>query len=120
MARPRRAVNRTKWVSFRLTETEASLLEARAARRRQGLSSYARAAVLGEVGEVVAPLAQPDMSNDHAPNDDMRVLIDQVRRIGVNLNQISKQLNTLNFEAPHELNRLLADIRLYVDRATQL
>jgi len=100
MARPRQAEVRDQRVSFRLTPKEAVLLRERAAHAGQSVSDYARTAALG-----AAPRSR---SNGHALEP---ASYDQIRRLGVSLNQIAKRLNAQDLPVPPELPPLLANIQ---------
>ena len=108
MARPRGKTNRNRWVSFRLTEKEALVLEARAKRVGQGVSRYSRMALLGDETEQEAEVFghQEGVANSH----EVKILVEQVRRVGVNLNQIAKQLHALRLDAPLDLPGLLTEV----------
>jgi hypothetical protein len=111
MARPRQGEVRDQHVAFRLTLEEAVALRERAARARQSLSDYARHAALvyrshsGGPREAIHPFAM-DSATFH-----------EIRRLGVNLNQIARRLNAQDMPPPPELGPLLADIHAALKKA---
>jgi hypothetical protein len=50
----------------------------------------------------------------------LRRLAEEMRRVGVNLNQIARRMNEQRTPPPRELTMLLDDIRAYVGQARQL
>jgi hypothetical protein len=98
-------------VAFRLTLEEALALRERAARSGRSLSDYARHAALayrrhsGDRREALHPFAM-DAATFH-----------EIRRLGVNLNQIAKRLNAQDMPAPPELGPLLAEIHAALKKA---
>ncbi len=110
MARPRQGEVRDQHVGFRLTIEEALVLRERAARGGQSLSDYARHAALmhrphSGVREARHPFAMEPAS------------FQQIRRLGVNLNQIARRLNAQDMPAPPELGPLLAELRAALKKA---
>ena len=100
---------RDQRISFRLTRQEALALRERAARASQSLCDYARAAALA-----VAPRGRP---NGHPPFNMEPASFHQIRRLGVNLNQIARRLNAQDLPAPPELPSLIADIQTALKKA---
>jgi len=109
MARPPQGEVRDQRVSFRLTLEELLTLRQRAARASQSLSDYARAAALG-----AAARTRP---NGRLPFAMEPASFHQIRRLGVNLNQIARRLNAQDLPAPAELPSLLADIQAALRKA---
>jgi hypothetical protein len=111
MARPRQGEVRDRHVAFRLTLEEAITLRARAARAGQSLSDYARHAALAyrhhsrDPREAIHPFAM-DAATFH-----------EIRRLGVNLNQIARRLNAQDIPPPPELAPLLAEIHAALRKA---
>ena len=113
MPRPRKADPRDRLVSFRCTEAEITRLHRRARDAGLSLSDYARGALLGDAAEPrTAPMMTMVLDNPAA-----RLLEEQVRRIGVNINQIAHRMNALDIPPPADLGSLLSEIRLYVRQA---
>jgi hypothetical protein len=117
LAKSRKPKVRTRLVSVRVTEQDHDRLFALAERSGTTLSEFARAKLLcdlplpslkpGNTSEdVVLPLSPEAYA--------AKQLADQVRRIGVNLNQIAHRLNMLDEPMPPELSPLLRDIRRYM------
>jgi hypothetical protein len=110
MARPREAQPRNQHVAFRLTLEEAVALRERAVKAGQSLSDYARHATLsrrlsGQGRQGSGPFAM-DPASFH-----------EIRRLGVNLNQIARRLNAQDMPAPPELGPLLAEIHAILKKA---
>ena len=104
--RPRRAPDEARSVSLppiRLTIAERGAIEAEAARAGLPLSDYARRVLLGH--RVKA-----------APTGGDAATLVELNRLGVNLNQIARQLNARGAPAPSRLEALVATIRAAVDR----
>ena len=102
---------KTSFVGYRVDAEERAELAARA--RREGfatLSEFARVRMNSAGGPAISTTAPVIAEASQAD----RELADQVRRIGVNLNQIAYQLNILNVPAPAELAALLDEIRRYM------
>ncbi len=103
MARPKQAIIRDRHVSFRVSAEELFRLAAKASKAGQSPAEFARARALsGIVRERQSParVAHLDIDTYH-----------QVRRLGVNLNQIAHRLNALDFPPPPTLEPLLVEIR---------
>ena len=96
MARPRQGEVRHQRVSFRLTLKELLVLRERATRAGQSVSTTALGA---------AARSRP---NGHPPIAMEPASFHQIRRLGVNLNQIARRLNAQDLPAPSELPPLLA------------
>lgn len=106
--------------TFRFTAGEVTRLEARARARGQTLSTFVRTALLGrdepEAAVSWGPGRVPSAAEPATPqarrlDPAMRVLIDQVRRVGTNLNQIAHRMNELRIPPPRELTLILDEIR---------
>ena len=112
MARPKKESSDARAVVFgiRLTHDERASLEARAAILGVTLTEYVRAAVLDRRVESVARAA-PTASN--APAGTAHVVA--LNRVGVNLNQIARALNSGSDFAPDELHACLAKVNRLLD-----
>ena len=112
MARPKKENSDARAVVFgiRLTHDERASLEARAAILGVTLTEYVRAAVLGRPVEAAARAA-PTASN--APAGTAHVVA--LNRVGVNLNQIARALNSGSDFAPDELHACLAKVNRLLD-----
>jgi hypothetical protein len=139
MPRPIKDDPRDCFKTFRFTEAEIARLEARARATGRTLSSYVRMAVLDGHGWEAASggRAEPEavpvrrgrkrqahpLSAEAAglPGEDFATLMlaEQMRRVGVNLNQIAKRMNEQRIPPPRELTRLLAEIRAYVRQVNE-
>jgi mobilization protein NikA len=126
MPRPVKEDPRDRFKSFRFTAGEITRLEARARASGRSLSDYVRAALLDGTGSRAgedsgangagATLPARPRSEDYA----MRALTEQMRKVGVNLNQIAKRMNEQRMPPPRELAMLIDDIRAYVRQAQEL
>lgn len=133
MPRPTKEDRRDRFKSFRFNDAEIARLRARARAAGRTLSSYVRAKLL----EVPASTAEPESSPvaagkrraAHGLSAEAtgllegdfarRTLAEQMRRVGVNLNQIAKRMNAERIPPPRELTGILADIRAYVRQARE-
>ncbi len=129
MPRPLKEDPRDCFKTFRFTASEVTRLEARARARGQTLSNLVRSTLLRpEPGEALAE-ASPEGNVSGAGQRGTRpsslaaqatqVLIDQVRRLGVNLNQIAHRMNELRIPPPRELTLVLDEIRALVRQARE-
>lgn len=109
MARPSKsaAEKRALIVSFRVTPRERDALSAKALAGGVALSEFARAAALHRP----LPPARQAQNADPAAF----VLADQLRRVGVNLNQLTR-LSHMGSEHNAMLVRLLGEIGAILDR----
>ena len=116
MPRPPSDNPRDRLLNFRCTDEEAARLRNKARQSQLSLSDFVRARVLK---------ARKSRSKDAAflePVEDTgtRVLALQIHKVGVNLNQITRLMNTYQMPPPPELRDLIDQIRLYVRQANQL
>lgn len=121
MAKAGKPEVRIKLVSIRVTGEEHERLFARARRSGVTISQFARRLLLEEAaGFGLSKAPAPD---EHLPASgiplspeahETRQLADQIRRVGINLNQIAHRLNMLDQPMPGELPEVLEDIRRYV------
>ncbi len=120
MPRPVADDPRDCFKTFRFTARELTRIEARARANGQTVSTYARAAILGR-GDPEAAATAPRASSTTPPRAGAaaRMLTDQIRRIGTNLNQIAHRMNELRIPPPRELTMLLDDIRALVRKARE-
>lgn len=102
--RPRAAEGaaRDQVLGLRLTLDERAAIDAQAARAGLTVSDYARRVILGH--RVKAAVTDVDVA-----------ALVELNRLGVNLNQIAKQLNARK-AAPAQIEPLLATIRAAVER----
>ena len=108
MARPRQAEVRDHSVTLRLTLPELLELRERAARAGQSVSDYLRQRALA---------GHPSRQQPPAPLALEPASYIQIKRLGVNLNQIARRLNAQDLPAPPELSPLLADIQAALRKA---
>jgi hypothetical protein len=128
MPRPVKDDPRDRFKTFRFTEAEVARLEARARASGRTLSSYVRRMLVDGHAETAAEAAghanpdaragngYPKNSAPRRPGGDyaIRRLAEEMRRVGVNLNQIARRMNEQRIPPPRELSMLLDDIRAYV------
>lgn len=107
MARPEKqeADRQSRFVSFRVTADEAAEIAARAAAAGMSVSAYAREQA--RAGRVVIRTAR---GLDAAS-------LETVRRLGVNLNQITRTMHERGGGLPPELGDLCRLIEQVLDRA---
>lgn len=105
MGRPPVEIKRNRQFNVGLTAPEYDLLLARAARAGMRPVDYARARLFAEwrINATAAAAAHLDP-----------LLLNQLIRVGNNLNQIARKMNAFNQPAPASLGRLLEEIRRIV------
>jgi hypothetical protein len=103
MGRPPLEIKRDRQFNVGLTKREHELLQRRAARAGMRPVDYGRARLLGE-WRVTAQEASGGAHLDP-------LLLNALIRLGNNLNQIARRLNTLGQPAPATLSALLEEIR---------
>ena len=103
MGRPPLEIKRDRQFNVGLTAREHELLHARAARAGMRPVDYGRARLLGE-WRVTAQEASGAVHLDP-------LLLNALIRLGNNLNQIARRLNTVGQPSPSTLEPLLAEIR---------
>jgi hypothetical protein len=116
-AMPRRPKSdpRDRYVSFRCTEAEVTRLQRRASDAGMSVSDYARHLLLADVPKDAGTPMLAIIDNPGA-----RLLAEQVRRVGVNINQIAHRMNELRIPPPTDLMPVLEEIRSYVRQARVL
>jgi len=106
-------------IRYRVSDEELARITALAGLEGFTLSKFSRTRALWDriLSEVVTT-PQPAYG-EISPGD--RLIADQIRRVGVNINQIAHVQNMLGVPAPPELGPLLLEIRRYMDlvRASQ-
>ncbi len=102
MSRPRLAITRNRQLNIGLTDSEYQGILRRASQAGMRPVDLARARLLGGEARAVATLG--------ATSSDPHVLA-ALSRIGNNLNQIARQLNTLRMPTPPDLEPLLEELR---------
>ena len=100
MPRPKKQAEqkRSHVVSFRLDDTEHEYLTQNAKRAALDISDYARLSVLQDK-IIVHKTTTPDMET-----------VDQLRRIGVNFNQIARAFNSTGQTPPDYFQALCHDV----------
>jgi len=106
MSRPQQQERREYQLNLSLTKSELELLRLRAAAAEMHIVPYSRAVLLNEgAAPPSPPLAMID-----------RLTYEQLKRLGNNLNQIARFVNTMRKPPPPSLEPLLADIRAVLNR----
>jgi hypothetical protein len=115
MPRPLKDDPRDHFKTFRFTEAEIARLESRARASGQTLSAYVRSVLLElrrplrvGAGEADAVVPRPS----HSPA--ALALAEQIRRVGVNLNQVASRLNERRHPVPPGIPALVEEIRSFV------
>lgn len=108
MARPKAdpTDRRDMRVNLRLSPVEFATVQGKAEATGQPLAAFARAALLSRRLPATSPAAV-DFETKH-----------ELRRIGVNLNQIAKALNARQEAMPHSLDRVCRELEAVLDRMT--
>lgn len=121
MPRPVKDDPRDRFKTFRFSEAEINRLQARARASGRTLSSYVRRVLLDSQAEAAGG-GNPLRGVPRRPSEEyaLRRLAVELRRVGVNLNQIARRMNEQRIPPPRELTMLLDDIRGYVRQARQL
>ena len=123
MPRPVKDDPRDCFKSFRFTVAEITRLEARARASGLTLSAYVRGKVFDPSDSDAAPGADPRRTPDGAgprrsrSDYATRMLAEQLRRVGTNLNQIAHRMNEQRIPPPRELTLVLDKIRALVREA---
>ncbi|MCX7310286.1 MAG: plasmid mobilization relaxosome protein MobC [Alphaproteobacteria bacterium] len=115
MPRPKKDDPRDVNFTFRLSIDETLALERRSMAAGMTKAVYARRRIFGSAAEQVTAAAEP-RGGRHTPTPPAE-LVEQVRRIGVNLNQIARRMNERREPPPRELTSLLAEVRQVVRQA---
>lgn len=105
IGRPKAALVRDHWISFRVTAEEHYLLVDKATRSSTTPGEYARSRAMRGIVRVrkAAPLPQ-------VFGDDTRAIYHELRRQGVLLNQIAHHCNTHKIPPPPEVAELATTI----------
>jgi hypothetical protein len=101
MGRPRQNIPRDQQLNVALTRPEFDAIRAKAALSGRRSVDYARAVLLGKNS---VDRRVPGTVHE-------RLCHEQLKRIGNNLNQIAKMLNTYRLPPPPDLEPLLREIR---------
>jgi hypothetical protein len=103
--------------TFRFTHAEVTRLEGRARALNRTLSAYVRMRLLDPAENEVSE-GQTDRAAAATPAGRRRqALAEQMRKVGVNLNQIAHRMNEQRIPPPRELVMILDEIRAYVRQA---
>jgi hypothetical protein len=104
---------RNRVIRYRVTDEELAAITALAELEGFTLSKFSRIRALCDriLSEVVTTPGPAPC--EISPGE--RLIADQIRRVGINLNQIAHMQNKLRVPAPPELGPLLLEIRRYMD-----
>jgi hypothetical protein len=105
MARPEIKEKRDKQFNVAVTLHELELLHARAAAAGMRPADYGRARLFAEWRTSARQAAAPHLDP---------LLIAGLSRVGNNLNQIARRLNTLDMPTPPSLEPLLQEVRALI------
>lgn len=104
MARPKKGNQEklTVRLATRCTKAELDILKGKAKEAKaSSVSAYIRQIALNGNIKIIEMAGEGTQSRENITDgDDVFSLIDQVRRIGININQIAKRMNTSD-EIPH-------------------
>jgi DNA-binding transcriptional MerR regulator len=116
MPRPVKEDPRDCFKTFRFTEAEITRLEGRARAAGRTLSAYVRMTLLDRPEDRAGPASTAGARRFDRRE---RMLAEQMRKVGVNLNQIAHRMNEQRIPPPRELTMLLDEIRHYVRQARE-
>lgn len=105
MSRPRKEEKRTRILNIRLTEMEYDLLKEEAESQKMPLSKYARHILTTKKVEV--------HYDPNPENDIHKALLREHHKIGINLNQIARHLNSGGAETEElkkEIRKAISDL----------
>jgi len=110
--RPKSPQAKDHWVSFRVTAGELFQIMAKAEASGVSHAEYARSRALRGIArrKKSAQLRLPDFDGD------MRAMLHEARRQGVNLNQIAHHCNAFKVPPPREFDELLRKLNALWDR----
>ena len=112
-----------RYMRFRCTEQEGERLMRLAKSRSLTFSEFARQQLLADRRRRRGShhtAIDDGKGEGSAPETETKALAFQIQRVGVNLNQIVKAMNSFQAPPPPELAPLLDEIRRYVRRANHL
>jgi Bacterial mobilisation protein (MobC) len=114
MSRPRKNIRRDRQLNLSLTQGEEETVRARAAAAGMRVVDFGRAMLL-RARPASAP-AQPAEVEVQAASYAERLIYEQLKRLGNNLNQIARRLNATRHAPPPSLEPLLKQIRAILNR----
>lgn len=111
--RPKALVVKDHWISFRVTAAEYVLLLEKSARSGMSAGEYARSRAMRGIAR-----AKKRASDDEASEivHLFREVWHELRRIGVNINQIAHHCNTHQVPPPLELGPILTELKSLMQR----
>lgn len=108
MGRPKIKEKRDRQLNIALTQAELVAAKIRADTHGMRLVDFARAILCN--GAVIVETTDTAVTFD-------RMILQQWKRVGNNLNQVARQLNALGRPPPEDLETALADIRHLIQQA---
>lgn len=115
LGRPRTARVKDHWISFRVTAEEHFQLLDKAERSGMSAGEYARSRAMRGIARSKKAASQPN----ELFGSDTRSLMHELRKQGVNLNQIAHHCNRNQILPPREVNELATVLRTLWDRLVQ-
>jgi hypothetical protein len=112
LGRPRTTKVKDHWISFRVTAEQHFQLLDKAERSGMSAGEYARSRTMRGIARSKKTASSPD----ELFGSDTRTLIHELRKQGVNLNQIAHHCNRHQIPPPREVNELATLIRSLWDR----
>jgi hypothetical protein len=110
MGRPKKDARRDQQLNLSLTYTELDIVRSRAAKAGMPVPDYSRERLLSDRRTNARPVLDIPLI---AP-----LLYEQLKRLGNNLNQIARSLNTRQEPVPGILLQLLAEIRELITKGS--
>lgn len=109
MGRPKQTTRRDRQLNLSLSSAELELIRARAASVGMRIPDYSRDRLLADWRTRAQQVTAPSLFD--------RLALNELKRIGNNLNQIARYLHSHAAPVPPVLEAVLADIRAAIDRS---
>jgi hypothetical protein len=109
--RPKTARVKDHWISFRVTAEQHFQLLDKADRSGMSAGEYARSRAMRGIARSKKPLSPSELFGS-----DTRALLHELRKQGVNLNQVAHHCNRHQIPPPREVSELAAVLRSLWDR----
>lgn len=113
--RPKTARVKDHWISFRVTAEQHFQLLDKAERSGMSAGEYARSRAM----RGIARSKKPSLSPDELFGSDTRAVLHELRKQGVNLNQVAHHCNRHQIPPPREVTELATILRALWDRLVQ-
>jgi glutamine synthetase len=115
LGRPRTTKVKDHWISFRVTAEQHFQLLDKAERSGMSPGEYARSRAMRGIARSKKAASSPD----ELFGSDTRAVLHELRKQGVNLNQISHHCNRHQIAPPREVSELATVLRALWDRMVQ-